>query len=37
MYKQQDAGGEVGKSTACPIRSVVDRKLKQWAREEGGA
>jgi hypothetical protein len=34
MYKTADKeGGDVPKSTACPIRSVVERKMK--AIQEG--
>lgn len=36
MYAQAARDGksmDEAKSTACPVKSVVDRKLKQWARE----
>ena len=37
MYKTAEkSGGEVPKSTACPIQSVVERRMKAIARKEGG-
>ena len=40
MYIQADKEGkqlnEETKSTACPIRSVVERKLKRLESEKGG-
>jgi len=37
MYKTAEkTGGEVPKSTACPIQSVVERRMKAIKREADG-
>jgi hypothetical protein len=38
MYRDAEkrgVGAEEAKSTACPIRSVVERRIKRMEKEEG--